>query len=107
MKRIFLVSTLLVSTIALSLQAAQSERTTPSPQQNSSFQKFLTTYAGCCLMGTYAYLYWQAQDSPSLSHGKLFMLALGYTGAGFSMAATSYFATILWSESKLLQDKKS
>ncbi len=102
MKRIFLISTL-----ALSLQATQTERTTQLSQQNSSFQKFLTTYAGCCLIGTYAYLYWQAQHSPSLSHGKLFMLALGYTGAGFSMAAASYFATILWSESKLLQDKKS
>jgi hypothetical protein len=71
--------------------------------RETSFKKFLTIYIGCCGVGTYAYLY--GRSEPGADQATLITLALGYTGAGFSMAAASYVASLIWAETGLFQDK--
>lgn len=78
----------------------------PEAQKKASLHTFLAAGAGLCFAGTYAALYLKARRSATpLSHSKITIDALGYTGAGFSITAASYFASILWSKSGLFQDK--
>lgn len=92
---------LFLSTLFFALQAAP-DKPIPGEAHRGSLKTFIAGYATCCFVGTYAYLYHQ---KPHLAKEQLFLQAFGYTGVGFSIAAASYLALLLWAESGLLQDK--
>lgn len=99
--------TLMLTMLSFSLRAVTPLQDDPLEhrQHEASFKKFVAVYAGFVVVGAYGYLYWQSEPTPS--HKKLLALALGYTGAGFSMATATYFASLLWAESGLFQEKPS
>jgi hypothetical protein len=99
--------TLMLTLLSFSVYAVTPIQKRPLNNQNleSSFKKFITVYAGCLFIGTYGYLYWQSEST--MSQNRLLGLALGYSGGGFSMATATYFASLLWAESGLFQEKLS
>lgn len=112
--RSHIITFLIASTLSLSLNGNKEEpvKEQPTAQELSSaaktaaMKKFLVMGSGLCFMGTYGALYLKARrEYVPISHSKLIVDALGYTGAGFSITAASYFAALLWSKSGLFQDK--
>ena len=109
-----LCTLLIISTITLSLATTKPVVENPVAEQIStdsktaSVKKFLAAGAGLCFLGTYGALYLDARRSYTpISHPKIIIDALGYTGAGFSITAASYFAALLWSKSGLFQDNSN
>ena len=75
-----------------------------STDNHSNLRKFLASYFGICVLGTYAWLYLNAKTSSSpIDHKKFMIDAVGYSGTAFSIGAASYCTALLLTDSQILQ----
>ena len=73
---------------------------------DEDIKEFMTTYAGISTVGTFGYLCVTTKLSGDpLYPGKLAIDSLGYTGTSCGILASSYFASLLWAETGLMQAK--
>lgn len=78
----------------------------PDKPSKKELKNFITTYGLVNTAGTFGYLCASTKIAGEPVYpGKLAIDAIGYTGTSFGILAASYFASLLWAESGLMQSK--